>query len=185
MSDRDRGPEQEESIFRKEALEHYVNRGAAGDVMRMKTKWSTVGFWALIAAFVGALVASAFVTVDSKLEVPGVYLNDQRLLATWIPNANAEEVRRAHTVTFRSGAKTARLKVMNTPLSEEESRIAYHSLPLDVGIKTNQGVRAFLTRATPSGSLPGIWREKKQGIASITIREPLIVVLFPPLGRFL
>ncbi len=64
----DRGPEQEESIFRKEALEHYVNRGAAGDVMRMKTRWITVGFWLLLALFAGGLVASVLVTVGPTQE---------------------------------------------------------------------------------------------------------------------
>lgn len=180
----ERGPEQEESIFRKEALEHYVNRGTAGDVMRMKGRWNTVGFWGLIATFLAALVLASTVKVNSTFELVGTYSPSQQVLALRVPKPIQREMERIESVEFqvlRKGAEPAELRILKTDISGEELVSGNLSLVVEVPAL---GGATFFAKAEPLTPLVADWQEYEPGVAKLTMQQPLMVVLFPELSRF-
>jgi hypothetical protein len=60
-----------EPLFREEALQYLVRQGGPGDLLRLSTRWTTIGFWLLLVltALGVALTLSIQVHDESLLHV--------------------------------------------------------------------------------------------------------------------
>jgi multidrug efflux pump subunit AcrA (membrane-fusion protein) len=204
-------PEPQEAVFREEAVQHMIKRGARGDVVRVHPGWINAAFWLVLLA-VGALVGFAAVArVHQYAEGPSVVRVTGRddLIAYDGGSVTSIEVATGQTVA--EGQVLIRLhdteqanKMRGLDAEFERKLVAYLQTPADPSVRSalsalvsqRESARANLDARVIRASHDGIVRdvlvtigqrvEPGKVVASIArkdAREGLSVLAFLPGGE--
>lgn len=111
-------------LFRREAIEHLMRRGARGDVVRIHPGWIRAAYWLVLASLAGAVAFAALARVRQYAEGPAVvrFTGRSDVVALEPGTIAALEVSRGGRVT--AGQVLARL-------SDTEEAAHLHGLDLD------------------------------------------------------
>ena len=155
-------------LFRPEALEHRASQKGSGDVVRIAPRWTTVAFYALVAAFLVAVVAMTLIEVDRYVR-GAVATDDAGRLVVLVPAEQAPDVPVGALVDLGSGT---------TEVVQIEARVLDpDQVAARFGMRVTGPVVAVVTSAD-GGDAATIARIRVE-------REPVIVALVPGLKSLL
>lgn len=157
-------PEQQESIFRREALEQRGRRRAEGNVVRVAPRWTTGAFYLLLALVAVGITAASVVRVDRYASGPTA-VDDGRVIVL-LPASLAPHVDVGRPVDL-NGASERVVAFREDIVYPAEARERY-------GVEVSVPSVAVVTSAVASSSGDGAGRVLVES-------EPAIVALIPGL----
>ena len=94
----------EESIFRREALEHHQRGRGPGELIRLSPLWTTWAFLALLAMFAVLVASSLVITLDEDVEAAAMIDLDQGTVVALFPATYSDDLEAGGEMTLTSPA---------------------------------------------------------------------------------
>ena len=167
----DSGPS---DIFRHEAIESLVRRGARGDVVRVHPGWVRAAYWLVLVAVIGGVLFAAFAHVHEYAEGPAIvrFAGRSEVVAHEPGTVTAIDVKIGDRVKegqalarLHDAEQLARLRSLDSEF--ERKLVAYLQTPTDQGVRQalsqirsdRETARAGVDAKVISSQKPGIVKE--------------------------